>query len=314
MHTPVSVAAPRGASTPGSPQSAGAPGLAGSLSLRHLELFYDAGAGALWSYLRPDAPVCFTPGLLAELGQTRALLAGGQALPVPNYRAEDLRYHVMLSRIPGVYSLGGDLGHFLELIRAGERERLHAYAVDALELVCSMASGHGRAVTTLALVRGQAMGGGFEAAIAADVVVAERGATFAFPEILFNLFPGMGAYGLLRRRLSHVEAERLILGGRSYGAEELHGLGVVDLLAEPGEGERVVRDYMKRNQSRQRGRAAWRRALEVVRPLPRAEMHAMLEVWVDTAMALQPRDLEVMEFVRRNQARFELPVDALLAG
>lgn len=278
-----------------------------ALSLRHLQLYFDTGVGALWSYIKPGAPVCFTPELLGELNETRRLLAGGGALPVPGYRAEALRYHVMLSRIPGVYSLGGDLGHFLRFIRAGERDELARYAREALELVCSMATGHGRAVTTLSLVRGQAMGGGFEAAIAANVVIAERGATLAFPEILFNLFPGMGAYSLLRRRVSHAEAERLVLSGRSYGAEELHRLGVVDVLAENGEGERAVREYMKRHAGRGRGQAAWRRALEAACPLPRAEMLAMLEVWVDSAMALAPRDLEVMEFVRASQARFELP-------
>jgi DSF synthase len=50
-----------------------------------------------------------------------------------------------------------------------------------------------RDVTTIALVQGDALGGGFETALSSNVLIAERSAKLGFPEILFNLFPGMGA-------------------------------------------------------------------------------------------------------------------------
>lgn len=308
MTTPGSGASPLAAPADGLVSPGAAP------STPNVEVYFDAGVGALWSYLKPGAPFCFTPELLAELRLTQQLLAGGRELPVPGYRPGELRFHVMASRIPGVFSLGGDLGYFLELIRRGDRASLRAYAEEALDLVYSMSTGHGRDLTTISLVRGRAMGGGFEAAIAADVVVAERGAKMSFPEIMFNLFPGMGAYSLLRRRVSRAEAERLILSGSSWSAEKLHELGVVDMVAEPGGGEAAVRDYIRRNHPRVRGRAAWRRALEAAHPSSLAEMRAMLEVWVDTAMALEERDLANMELLRDSQQRFEPPGGTLLAG
>ena len=54
------------------------------------------------------------------------------------------------------------------------------------------------------------MGGGFEAALAGDVVVAERQSSMGFPEVLFNMFPGMGGHTLLLQRLPSKRAEQLL--------------------------------------------------------------------------------------------------------
>lgn len=271
---------------------------------RLVEYHFDPGAGALWSYLKPDAPAWFTPALLAELAQTRRLIAGREQVEIRHFDPGKLRFHVMASRIPEIFSLGGDLGHFLELIRSGRRAALEGYARAALDLVYSMATGHGRDVITLALVRGRAMGGGFEAALAADVLVAEQPATFGFPETLFNMFPGMGAYALLRRRLAHAEAERLVLSGRTYTAADLHELGVVDVLTEAGEGERAVHDYIKRSHARQRGQVAWRRALRAAHPIDLRRMLRILDAWLDAAFALESRDMEVMALLQESQMRY----------
>jgi len=47
-------------------------------------------------------------------------------------------------------------------------------------------------LTTISLAQGDALGGGFEAALSCSVIIAERRARFGFPEVMFNLFPGMG--------------------------------------------------------------------------------------------------------------------------
>src|SRR5690606_12939547 len=113
----------------------------------------------------------------------------------------------------------------------------------------------------------------------------------------------------------HVMAERIILSGATYSAEELHDMGVVDIVADDGQGEAATMDYMRRNQTRLRGRAAFRRALEAAQPLDRRELLAVLDIWVATAMALQEKDLRVMEFLVRNQQRYsERPMDEAVAG
>ena len=57
-------------------------------------------------------------------------------------------------------------------------------------------------ILTVALIQGDAVGGGFEAMLTDDIVIAEQGAKFGLPEILFNLFPGMGGYSFLRRKVA----------------------------------------------------------------------------------------------------------------
>ena len=53
------------------------------------------------------------------------------------------------------------------------------------------------------------------------------------PEILFNLFPGMGAYSFLERKVGEQLARTLIEDGRTRSADELKELGLVDLVLTP---------------------------------------------------------------------------------
>ena len=147
---------------------------------------------------------------------------------------------------------------------------------------------------TISLVQGDALGGGFEAALSSDVIVAERSAKFGLPEILFGLFPGMGAYSFLSRRIGAVEAERMIFSGKIYAAEELHEVGVVDVLAEDGFGEETILDYVTRT----RHRNAAHRAIYQVRrrssPVTYEELADISEIWVDAALALEESDIKKM--------------------
>ena len=168
--------------------------------------------------------------------------------------------------------MGGDLAFFADRIRAQDRAALAAYARACIEVVYNNATALDLPIVTIALVQGDALGGGFEAALSCHVVVAEKRAKMGLPEILFNLFPGMGAYSLLARKLDPARAERMILSGRVYEAAELHDMGLVDLLAEDGEGEDVVRHYIARNARRhgaQRSLCEVRRRLN---PLTFAEL------------------------------------------
>ena len=181
--------------------------------------------------------------------------------------------------------------------------------MDAVDLVHANATGYGHAVTTIALVRGQALGGGFEAALSAHVLVAERGSKMGLPEVLFNMFPGMGAWQFLSRRVGPAEAERIILGGRTYRAEELHALGVVDVLAEEGEGEIAVARWIRSHDRQHHARAAFRRAVDAATPLDRSALQRMAEVWVETALGLGERDLTTIDYLVRAQQRMAMKIE-----
>ena len=212
-----------------------------------------------------------------------------------------IRYQVFGSRVSGVFSLGGDLKLFQKLIRARDRSALTNYARECVDLVYWYAVNYKLPITTISLVQGRAMGGGLEAALAGDVVVAERQSSMGFPEVLFNMFPGMGAYSLLLQRLPPKKAEQLIRSGRLYSAEELHDIGLVDVLADEGKGEEAVEEYIRQTQRKSKGHHALRRAINGVYPLRFDELLSVVDVWVDAALDLDDADLKTMERIGQAQ-------------
>lgn len=267
------------------------------------ETRYDSEHGALWLYLKPSTPAHFTPQLVSALRQGQLDIESKIREHLSTGRRDRLRYQVSLSRIPGVFSLGGDLQLLSTLIRTQRRDALLKYAQNCIDLVYTNAINYGLPVTTISLVQGQALGGGFEAALAANVVIAERQATFAFPEVLFNLFPGMGAYQLLSRRISPAKAERLILSGSTYTAEQLYDMGVVDVLADDGQGEQAVLRFIKGNHRQFHARQAFRRAVQAAEPLSYDSLARVTEVWVDAALGISDRDLGVIDYLIQAQAK-----------
>src|SRR5260221_14556362 len=124
------------------------------------------------------------------------------------------------------------------LIKARDRDALAHYAAMCLDNLYPRIHNYScPTLTTISLVQGDALGGGFECALTSDVIIAEESAHMGLPEMLFNLFPGMGAYSLLSRRVGTREAERMIQSGRVMTARKLHEIGIVDVLAKDGEGE-----------------------------------------------------------------------------
>ena len=209
--------------------------------------------------------------------------------------SEAIQYFVGASRMPGIYNLGGDLSFFLDCIRNGNREGLRRYAHDCVNVAYHMWTGFDLPIQTIALVQGDALGGGFEGALSFNVIIAERSAKFGLPEILFNLFPGMGASSFLSRKLSPVQAEKMILSGEIYTAQQLFDMGLIDVLCEDGEGEAAVRKYIADNSRRHAVHHALSRIRRRVMPLTLEELKDVTDIWVDTAMQLTPMEQRRME-------------------
>ena len=265
---------------------------------------FEPATGTIWGYFNPRGTACFNLGLLKDIRlHDEALHANAGQVSV---EGELMRanHYVLASRLPSVFNLGGDLALFVLLIKARDRDALAHYARLCIDnLYPRIQNFFQPTLTTISLVQGDALGGGFEAALTSDVIVAEESAQMGLPEILFNLFPGMGAYSLLSRRLGMRAAEELILSGRVVGAAKLHEMGVVDVVAKDGQGEAAVRDWIARNAKRRNGMQAVFRARQQVQPVTREELDAVTETWVDAAMRLQDRDLRMMSRIVRAQMR-----------
>jgi DSF synthase len=216
----------------------------------------------------------------------------------------EVNYYVTTSRTPRVFNLGGDLALFVLLIKSRDRDALAHYARLCIDIIYPRTqSFFSPTLTKIALVQGDALGGGFECALASDLIVAEESAQLGFPEILFNLFPGMGAYSLLSRRIGMRAAEELILSGRVLSAAKLHEMGVIDVLAKDGEGQSAVRDWIARNGKHRNGMQAALCARRRVNNVTREELDAITDVWVDAAFRLGDRDLKMMSRIVRAQMR-----------
>jgi DSF synthase len=265
---------------------------------------FEPASNTIWGYFNPKGTACYSLGLLKDILTHDQKLAGNGAhvdiegVPYP------VNYYVTGSRVPGVFNLGGDLALFVMLIKSRDRDALAHYAKLCIDIVypCTQ-SFFSPTLTKIALVQGDALGGGFEHALASDVIVAEEGAQLGFPEILFNLFPGMGAYSLLSRRIGMRAAEEMILSGRILSAAKLHEMGVVDVLAKKGEGSKAVREWIAKNAKHRNGLQAAMSARRRVNNVTREELDDITNVWVDAAFRLGDRDLRMMSRIVRAQMR-----------
>jgi DSF synthase len=229
---------------------------------------FEPATGTLWGYFNPkDGTPCYSLGLLNDiLEHDNELVANRCQLEVEGM-TYPVHYYVTASRIPGVFNVGGDLALFAMLIKARDRGALAHYAKLCIDNIYPRTQAFfSPTLTKIALVQGDALGGGFECALASDVIVAEESAQMGLPEILFNLFPGMGACSLLARRIGIRAAEELILSGKVLPATEMHKLGIVDVLATDGQGETAVRNWIAKNAKRRNGMQAVFRARQFIHP------------------------------------------------
>lgn len=268
----------------------------------NLDVRLDADAATFWCYMNPVGRPSFTQPTLRDI--TRMQLSVKRMFDAAGPGKEPpFRYFVFASRTPGIYSLGGDLGFFIEHIRKGDRAAMTRYAHYAIEAVYRNSVQFHVPTVTIGLVQGDALGGGFECAMSLNVMVAEKSAKMGLPEILFNLFPGMGAYSFLSRRLDVQRAEKLITSGRVYSAAELHEMGIVDVLAEDGCGESAVREYIAANRGKWNAHYAMFQARQRVRPITLEELRDVVDIWVDAALRLPESDLRKMERLVTSQDR-----------
>jgi enoyl-CoA hydratase/carnithine racemase len=149
---------------------------------------------------------------------------------------------IISSARKSVFSAGGDLRELYQRAAAvpeSERsagvraflERIHAVlnAIDAAPFL------------TIAAVHGICFGGGLELALACDMILADKMARFAFPELRLGFIPGFGGIPRLKRDLGNAVVRDLLFTGRTINATRAHAVGLVAQLAGEGEVLRIAR-------------------------------------------------------------------------
>lgn len=270
-----------------------------------LNCLYDPEIQTIWIRFNRNSTPCYSLTLLKEIIQHGEELTNNGGKVLVNGTLQPVEYFVAGSDLPGVFNLGGDLALFVLLIKARDKEALRYYAKLCIDCLHPRIHNYWQPnLTTISLVQGDALGGGFESALSSDIIIAEEQARFGLPETIFNLFPGMGAWSLLTRYLGYKEAKDYILSAKTLSAHDAHALGIVDVLVENGKGDIITRDWIKQNQKRKKGWQGAFQASRCVNPITREELDAITEVWVETALRLDDRDMKMMGRIVRNQQRF----------
>jgi len=259
-------------------------------NLEQLEVNWDEQAGALWTFMRPRGRPSYNPDFLEDFHAWQRGIAAMFA-----ERSDDIQYLLLGSRTPGVFSLGGDLNYFLAKIQQRDRQGLVDYGESCVRILHRNMATLGLPMITIGLAQGDALGGGFESLLSFNVIIAERDAKFGFPETMFGLFPGMGAYSLVARRVGAAFAEEMMLTGRTYSADEMKEIGLVHMVVEPGQGMEAAREYMQKNKRRHVGSRAVFKVGHEVNPVTLEELDRIVQIWADACLNLRDRDLKVMQ-------------------
>ena len=257
--------------------------------------------GVMWCYANPSPRPCFTPQLLGDLLKFLQVVRNKNASDLRSGISPSIKYLVLGSYKPGVFSLGGDLDLFVKAISERDRGRLRDYMKLSIDVLYGTHTNMDVPLTTIALIRGNALGAGFEGALACDYLIAEKSVQLGFPEVLFNMFPGMGAYSFLSRRISPVQVEKMILSGRIYSAEELYEIGVVDVIANDGEGVDEINKFIRKHAKSRNTRESLLKIRNRVNPVTYEELIDIGEIWIEAAMSLTSRELKVMARLIRSQ-------------
>jgi len=262
-----------------------------------LKVQFNYNERIVWSFMHSGPRPCYTPQLLSNLQSMFNNIKVQCSSETP------VEYVVIASMVDNIYNLGGDLDLFATSIMENDQKKLQEYAYTCIDLVHNCTNQIEHDVTSIALVQGSALGGGFEAALACHYIVAEKSAQFGFPEILFNLFPGMGAFSYLSRRISMRDTEQLILSGKQYSAVELYEMGIIDVLVEDGQGVNAVNEFINNHRTQQRARVAMQKAKMRSTFISFSELRDITDIWVDAALKTSSSDVEFMKRLIKVQNR-----------
>ncbi len=268
-----------------------------------VETDFDPALNVLWisMAIQRNRPQNFSQLLLQSLQGLINYISINNSVWNNDDRENPIHYAVLRSRHPEYFNVGGDLNHFLECIRRGDSDSLRIYSVQCLDMMYQWATAITQRSTTIALIQGRALGGGFETALSADYIVAEEHAEFGFPEILFGLFPCTGGMSLLARRVGVHEAEKIMRNGKIYSAHELEEIGIIDLVCPSGAGESAIGEFIVEHSKRRKARQALQNAKARLTALNYEELNCVVNDWVAAAMCLTENELRVLETLVKMQ-------------
>ncbi len=187
---------------------------------------------------------------------------------------------IIYSDLKSGFCAGADLRELYERSKAMEASAAAHGVRDFLERIHRVLNTiDASPLTTIAAVHGVTFGGGFELALACDLIIADKMARFCFPELRLGLIPGFGGIPRLKRDLGNAVVRDLLLTGRSFNASKAQQIGLVSQVVGEGEALRAARFTAAQlgKFDRQTAIAAKR----FIKPIPREELRQEIDLFCE---------------------------------
>ncbi len=255
----------------------------------------------LWGELTYTGRPSMRMSLLDDIAESQRMINKILDATAANVNLPQFKYQVVSSNTLGAFNYGGDLALFRECINSNNRALMSKYAKACIDVLYPMARGYNDRLLTISLVQGDALGGGFEAALANDIIVAEEGSRFGFPEMMFGMFPGMGAVSFLCKRIELSEAKKMIVNAEIYTVDEMYEKGVVDYVVPKGTGREKVYSLINEYNTREASHFGLKKAITRKFPITYSELIDITNIWVDTAMSISQNNMSMLEYILNEQ-------------
>ncbi|MCU1300057.1 MAG: hypothetical protein JWQ87_341 [Candidatus Sulfotelmatobacter sp.] len=212
---------------------------------------------------------------------------------------------IIYSELTPGFCAGADLRELYQRSQAMERTQAARGVRDFLERIHRVLNLiDGSPLTTIAAVHGVTFGGGFELALACDLIVADKMARFCFPELRLGLIPGFGGIPRLKRDLGNAVVRDLLLTGRSINATKAQQIGLVSQVVGEGEVLRAARATAA--QLRKFDRATAAAAKKFIKPIPHEELRLEIDMFCEL-FARPAVEAGLRKFVESSDAQPYLP-------
>jgi enoyl-CoA hydratase len=187
---------------------------------------------------------------------------------------------IIHSELQSGFCAGADLRELYKRSQAMEKSQALKGVRDFLERIHRVLNRiDASSLTTIAAVHGVTFGGGFELALACDLIVADKMARFCFPELRLGLIPGFGGIPRLKRDLGNAVVRDLLLTGRSFNATKAQQIGLVSQVVSEGEALRAARATAAQIGKFDRQTAA--AAKRFLKPIPHDELRSEIDIFCE---------------------------------
>jgi enoyl-CoA hydratase/carnithine racemase len=212
---------------------------------------------------------------------------------------------IVSSTIPAGFCAGADLRELYRRSQEVPEPARSAGVRDFLERIHKVLNCIDAApIPTIAAVHGVTFGGGFELALACDLIIADKMARFCFPELRLGLIPGFGGIPRLKRDLGNAVVRDLLLTGRSINATKAQAVGLISQVAAEGEALRLARTTAAQLKKFDRATAA--AAKRFIKPIPQDELRQEIDIFCEL-FARPAVETGLRKFVESSEALPYLP-------